>query len=313
MELVEGRTLETLIGRSMAVEELARLFRQAARALAAAHAAGVVHRDIKPANLMVRDDGILKVLDFGLARRLHEGKIDRSQLSGVGTDPGTDPGARVGTPLYMSPEQARAEAIDAATGTITCDECRSSFHIDPHATRSEATAADKRLGKFEQLTWLGQGNLAYPPLRMPGSLSISPLLFFLRDVDACRDFQHQATVTILDSVKSILKRKKKRAPVGDVACLGVRRLPHERNLRFQLVIAIVRELRDPVDSFQLCTLFSELGPHVAPVSADLERCNNGDTFPDTLLVFRTLPGLLRARQANRLFVPGKQLTLLARF
>ena len=115
MELVEGRTLETLIGRALPVEELARLFRQAARALAAAHAAGVVHRDIKPANLMVRDDGILKVLDFGLARRLPESTSEWSRSSGLGTDLATDPGTRVGTPLYMSPEQARAEAVDAAT------------------------------------------------------------------------------------------------------------------------------------------------------------------------------------------------------
>jgi len=44
-----------------------------------------------------------------------------------------------------------------SSGTITCEECRSSFHIDPHATRSEATAAGKRIGTFELLTWLGQG------------------------------------------------------------------------------------------------------------------------------------------------------------
>jgi predicted ATPase len=108
MELIEGRTLETLIGYRAAVEELARLFTQAARALAAAHAAGVVHRDIKPANLMVRGDGILKVLDFGLARRLPES-------GGQGSGSNTDLGTRVGTPLYMSPEQARAEPVDAAS------------------------------------------------------------------------------------------------------------------------------------------------------------------------------------------------------
>jgi predicted ATPase len=111
MELVEGKTLEALVGLRRPVQELARLLKQAARALAAAHAAGVVHRDIKPANLMVRDDAIVKVLDFGLARRLPAKDGRHPVWSGVGTDPGT----RVGTPSYMSPEQARAEAVDAAT------------------------------------------------------------------------------------------------------------------------------------------------------------------------------------------------------
>jgi predicted ATPase len=111
MEFVEGKTLEALPGQRPTVAELARLFAQAAGALAAAHAAGVVHRDIKPANLMVRDDGIVKVLDFGLARRLGTTDCPRSDPGNTETDPGT----RVGTPLYMSPEQARAEPVDAAT------------------------------------------------------------------------------------------------------------------------------------------------------------------------------------------------------
>jgi predicted ATPase len=111
MELVEGQTLEMLVAQRPAVAELARLLAQAARALAAAHAAGVVHRDIKPANLMVRDDGILKVLDFGLARCLAATTASRSMMR----DSGTDPGTVVGTPLYMSPEQARADAVTAAS------------------------------------------------------------------------------------------------------------------------------------------------------------------------------------------------------
>lgn len=108
MELIEGRTLEKLIGQQLATPDLARLIGQAARALAAAHAAGVVHRDIKPQNLMVRADGILKVLDFGLARRIVP---DENADPAIGTDPGT----RVGTVMYMSPEQARGEPAGTAS------------------------------------------------------------------------------------------------------------------------------------------------------------------------------------------------------
>jgi predicted ATPase len=110
MELIHGRALAELIGAPLPVDELARLIGQVATALAAAHACGVVHRDIKPHNLMVRDDGIMKVLDFGLARRLPLGQAQDSLSSGAGT------AARglVGTVPYMSPEQARAEAVGTA-------------------------------------------------------------------------------------------------------------------------------------------------------------------------------------------------------
>src|SRR5262249_15024907 len=111
MELIDGRTLETLVGQHPPAAELARLVAQAAKALAAAHAAGIVHRDIKPANLMVRPDGFVKVLDFGLARRLRGAGAPGLAPGSQGTEPGT----HVGTPLYMSPEQARAEPVGAAS------------------------------------------------------------------------------------------------------------------------------------------------------------------------------------------------------
>jgi predicted ATPase len=106
MELIEGQTLEELVEQRLPVEEMCRLIGQVAKALHAAHAAGIIHRDIKPQNIMVRADGIVKVLDFGLARRLSAGPTPGG---------GTDPGTRVGTVLYMSPEQTRAEVVGTPT------------------------------------------------------------------------------------------------------------------------------------------------------------------------------------------------------
>jgi predicted ATPase len=153
MELVEGRTLDALVGGRPAVDEMARWLGQAARALAAAHAAGVVHRDIKPANLMVRDDGILKVLDFGLARRLPAGGGPGSGQSGIGTDPGT----RVGTLLYMSPEQARAEPVDAATDIFSLG-----LVLYELATGRHPFHADSEVGVLHAII----ANAPVPPARL---------------------------------------------------------------------------------------------------------------------------------------------------
>src|SRR5437763_16789085 len=86
---------------------------QVRAALTGAHSAGIVHRDIKPENIMLRDDGIVKVLDFGLAKLLATptGAADLEEATRALVN--TRPGVVMGTVLYMSPEQARGEESDA--------------------------------------------------------------------------------------------------------------------------------------------------------------------------------------------------------
>jgi predicted ATPase/serine/threonine protein kinase len=103
MELVEGRTLRQAMEQGGMPPAVPVIGGQIAKALAVAHAAGIVHRDIKPENIMIRQDGYVKVLDFGLARLVTEPERGPQALMG------THPGRVVGTVRYMSPEQARGE------------------------------------------------------------------------------------------------------------------------------------------------------------------------------------------------------------
>jgi eukaryotic-like serine/threonine-protein kinase len=137
MELLRGETLKHYLaktgGKGLAPDEVILFAQQAASALAAAHAKGIIHRDIKPANLFVVDAGrgkrLIKILDFGLAKKQPGVAVAESRTYGLPGSAGADetvgagtatmeltsPGSAVGTVAYMSPEQAKGEPLDART------------------------------------------------------------------------------------------------------------------------------------------------------------------------------------------------------
>src|SRR6476661_8627349 len=113
MEFVSGKTLDRLIPRhGLRVNEALKHSVQIADALAAAHKAGIVHRDLKPGNVMATEHGLVKVLDFGLAKLTESAAPGEDEATRT-LKPTTEEGAIVGTISYMSPEQAEGKKVDA--------------------------------------------------------------------------------------------------------------------------------------------------------------------------------------------------------
>ena len=129
MEFIDGESLEQLIRRrgAIPVREAVPIFKQALRGVAAAHRAGIIHRDLKPANLMVTRDDVVKVMDFGIAKR-------------QGVTSATKASTSIGSPFYMAPEQILGRAVDRRTDVyalgITLYELLSGYR--PFNTRGKA-------------------------------------------------------------------------------------------------------------------------------------------------------------------------------
>ncbi len=115
-EFIEGKTLRMAMKEGLSgINDILEIAFQIATALKAAHAAGIIHRDIKPENIMLREDGLVKVLDFGLAKLLEalpRTHIQASPVPRLAESQHTNASLLMGTAAYMSPEQARLEQVD---------------------------------------------------------------------------------------------------------------------------------------------------------------------------------------------------------
>ena len=168
LELVEGPTLfDRLRGGRLPIAEAVGIARQLVEALDAAHERGIVHRDLKPANIKITPEGVVKVLDFGLAKSANAPPSPDLTASPTVTSDGTRAGVILGTALYMSPEQARGHIVDKRTdiwafgcvlyemltghrafdGPTFADVSAAILHRDPDWTRlpDSTPAAIKRL------------------------------------------------------------------------------------------------------------------------------------------------------------------------
>jgi Tol biopolymer transport system component/tRNA A-37 threonylcarbamoyl transferase component Bud32 len=201
MEYVEGKTLDELIGRKgLKLNETLKYCIQMADALAKAHAAGIVHRDLKPSNVMVTPDGLVKVLDFGLAK-LSESAAPGPEDPTLTAAPATELGHVVGTAAYMSPEQAEGKKVDARSDIFSFGSVLYEMLTGRRAFRRDTPS----------LTLAAILHLEPAPLppETPGELGRIVARCLRKDI--ARRFQH------MDDVKVALEELKEESDSGALA------------------------------------------------------------------------------------------------
>jgi serine/threonine protein kinase len=229
-ELVDGETLRDWLNRSTALEHRFEIARQILTALRAAHGVGIIHRDLKPANIMVRSDGYVKVLDFGLARRI--ATANALQAEDTATTDVSVPGQIVGTVAYMSPEQILGQKVDQrsdlfAFGIIlyemltgqhpwphksTVDTLHAILHDEPPAQHSAfAGVLDRLLRKNREERYPsaeavleGFANPAPAPIQAPSARALTRLIVFPFRILRQNDASDFLSVSLPDAITNSL-------------------------------------------------------------------------------------------------------------
>ncbi|MGA2644823.1 MAG: protein kinase [Candidatus Sulfotelmatobacter sp.] len=225
MELVSGKALDRLIPRyGMRLNDVLKYAAQIADALARAHAAGIVHRDLKPGNIMVNEDGLVKVLDFGLAK-LTEPTPASGDESTRTMRPTTEEGKIVGTVAYMSPEQAEGKKVDARSdifsfGSVLYEMVtgRQAFHGDTKASTLAAILKDNPRPASQLVDGLPR--------------EVEKLISRCLRKEVNQRFQH------MDDLKIVLEEMKGESDSGVLGTAAVSR-PKPRRLTWVLSVAAV--------------------------------------------------------------------------
>jgi serine/threonine protein kinase/dienelactone hydrolase len=221
MEYVAGKTLDKLIPPGgMATLQAIKYAVQVADALARAHAAGIVHRDLKPANIMVDESGLVKVLDFGLAKLA----APASAMSGSGDDAtmATTPGMIVGTVAYMSPEQAEGKPIDARSDVFSFGSvlyemltARRAFEGQSGATLLSAVMRDdpKPLSEIKREVPLEVRRIVSRCLKKDPAARFASGADLAQELKNCRDLLFPASGAILSPARIVREVQRPRVLV----------------------------------------------------------------------------------------------------
>jgi Tol biopolymer transport system component/predicted Ser/Thr protein kinase len=208
MEYFEGQTLADLIGRKgLPVRDTLSRAIQVADGLAAAHAAGIVHRDIKPANIMVNEKGLVKILDFGLAKL-----TDPAEGGECGTtqtmQPATEEGTIVGTVAYMSPEQAEGKKVDSRSDIFSFGSVLYEMATGMRAFQGQTKISTLSAILHQEPKPVGEITPAVPR-------ELERIISHCLRKDPNRRFQH------IDDVKTLLEELKEESESGKLAARPV--------------------------------------------------------------------------------------------